>query len=321
VNEALSLIPDDINVALVGSNISEVEEEWLRQNVNRPFHNIRVDIDDKTVWEFLFKTNLHNFGWIDADCFVLNPDVLREIKVVADDAAINCVWYYSLGSDLEILRTHLLFINADVIRILNQKGLTTSPCTYNYEGTNEGRHLLNARCKIPNRKQTELLRKMMPTDDRNRPLYPSFEDGRGQFVSEGCFDTLILYQLTANSLGYRLRKIRDLNVDRPENWTTDELIHVGSISYYKRFKFSTDLHSQRIYRMVSQVEFLLLHKSVSLPESYHSMRGELEEDLERIGISADALKKQYRDSIASGRGKHIVLDVIRELNQDIFNQV
>ena len=59
-----SFIPDRVNLVLVGWDLSADEIEWVKANVNRPFHHIPLAIDDKTVWEFLFEFNRYNFGWV-----------------------------------------------------------------------------------------------------------------------------------------------------------------------------------------------------------------------------------------------------------------
>ena len=68
-------VPRDVNLVLIGSALPDEEQRWLRENLDRPFHNIRLGVDDNTTWEFLFATNRQNFGYLDIDCFVLQPKV------------------------------------------------------------------------------------------------------------------------------------------------------------------------------------------------------------------------------------------------------
>src|SRR5271165_7100103 len=65
VKTILAFIPDRVNIVLIGSQLKQGELEWLRTAQNRPFHHIPMRVDDKTVWEFLFEVNRHNFGWLD----------------------------------------------------------------------------------------------------------------------------------------------------------------------------------------------------------------------------------------------------------------
>jgi hypothetical protein len=91
-SRTLSFVPEDVNVVLLGSDLQRDEIAWIRENLPRSFHHIRLHVDDKIVWEFLFATNLHNFGWIDVDCFVLQPALFSEMKRIEPKIVANSVW-------------------------------------------------------------------------------------------------------------------------------------------------------------------------------------------------------------------------------------
>jgi hypothetical protein len=64
--KALEFIPAQVNLVVIGSSPTPAELDWLKCHVNRPVRHITLAVDDKTVWDFLFRVNRHNFGWVDS---------------------------------------------------------------------------------------------------------------------------------------------------------------------------------------------------------------------------------------------------------------
>jgi hypothetical protein len=62
-SRAAAFAPPEVNLVLLGSDLQPEEIAWIRDNVYRPVHSIRLRMDDRAVWEFLFETNRHSFGW------------------------------------------------------------------------------------------------------------------------------------------------------------------------------------------------------------------------------------------------------------------
>jgi hypothetical protein len=166
--KALQFIPEEVNLAVIGSSLTPGELRWLRDNVARPIHHIELPVDDETVWDFLFRANRHDFGWVDSDCFVLNPALFDNLAAIGPEVAVRCTWTHRLGLDrlaggarpVLLARTHLMVVGAGPLREV-QRRVGVSACTYNYEGSREGRtfeRALYAVSKMPTRQQILITR-------------------------------------------------------------------------------------------------------------------------------------------------------------------
>src|SRR5215218_7246543 len=132
VSRALSFVPENVNVVLVGSDLQEDELTWIQENVRRPFHHIRLRVDDRAVWEFLFETNVNNFGWLDIDCFIFEPRLFREIVQIDPGVVANTVWSFQAPGGADMLCTFFVFLNVEAIRAVASE-IPISPNIYTYE--------------------------------------------------------------------------------------------------------------------------------------------------------------------------------------------
>lgn len=301
--KTIGFVPPEVNLVLLGCDLSPEERSWIEARVPRPFHHLRERVDDKTVWEFLFRTNEANFGWLDVDCMVTNPDLFAEMRAIPPDAAINCVWSYKGLGDLWILSTHFLFLNARVIAEARRRGLPASPCTFNYEGTAFGREegAMSGRLRrlavsrLPTRAQVRLLARLLPFDNRGRPAYPSLVSGYP------CFDTLVMYQLTAHALGFRLNRVRELNGlydGSPDLYFADhdfaELVHPGGVSWYRQL--AADPQARGRYLMMLQAErSILAPLAADLPPQYRDLLAQLDAAL----TSEEITPQEARERVSS----------------------
>ena len=282
--KALQFVPPEVNVVVVGSNLTREEAEWIRSHIDRPFHHVAVRIDDKTFWEFLFKVARHNFGWLDIDCFVANPRLFEEMKQIDDGVSLNSIWSYTGSGGHDVLCTHFLFLNVATLRAIEAQGVAVTPCTCNYEGSNIGRGSFSF-SKAPTRRQVALLRQVLPPGDRGLPAYPSDVPARFNIK---CFDTLILYQFVAQALGYRLHKVRSLSgtPETPGSFSP-EVLHVNAASNYLILKDLDGIFQEHYRRMLQLDYFLLsdtLETSPDFPSHYRSRREEIAAELSRLGI-------------------------------------
>jgi predicted enzyme related to lactoylglutathione lyase len=234
--KAASYVPPEVNLVLLGSHLSAEERQWVTTNLRRPLHHIDVHTNDWAVWDFLFDANRHNFGWLDIDCLALNGDIFAEVAKVPADAAVNCLWSYDSGFGFRIANTYLVFINAEAIRTLRERGIPVSARPHDWRGGDRSAQA-GKRCfyRIPSARERRVMLDVVPSDGYGRPRPP----GSGAF-----FDTLSVYQILARASGYRTNQVR--NLDNPmlgpveegkprsldPQGMSDELIHVGGISYY-----------------------------------------------------------------------------------------
>jgi hypothetical protein len=277
VTRTLSFVPDHVNVVLLGSNLSEEESAWIRANLRRPFHPIRLWTDDKTVWEFLFQTNEHHFGWLDIDCFALEPGLFREMAAIGPGEVSNCIWSLTAPGGTELPCSYFLFLNADIIRTV-QEQVPLSPTTYSYDVRKRpGRPYPYAYSRLVAPHHRRLLEKVLPPGKKGRPVYAS----ESRF-----YDTLQLYHLVATALGFRLHKVRPLTA--AQQLASPEVVHVGKVSYYQRYQKLDVPELQRIYTLLSQIDYALLSEMGSrLPAQYEVLRGKIGADLQRLGAATD----------------------------------
>lgn len=277
------------NVVLVGAGLNQGELAWIRRHSDLPFHHILGPADDKTVWELLFRTNRHNFGWIDVDCFVLNPDLLVEMTRIDPDVFASCVWS-SPYHGLRILTTYCIFLNAEVIRKVSAQ-LPVAPCTYSYELTSNSRTTPGGTVRILTADLIERLTQVLPAEAGGKPRYA---------FGDNFFDTLQVYQFVAQTMDYHLQRIRPLDVEN-----TDEIVHVGKVSYYTDGWPDRDLpESRQRYMLLLQAELLMLKDlRGSLPPFYELRWRKLTGELERLGINPDPeMIEQAMRSVLAGSG-------------------
>jgi hypothetical protein len=270
VARSLSFVPPEVNVIVLGSRLSEAEIEWARQRLGRPFHHIDLPVDDKTIWEFLFATCESGFGWLDIDCFVLNPRLFDEMRQVPADALANSIWTFRGAGGHDVLSTFFLFLNGEAVRQTRALGVT--PCTYSYGKTRDGRSAPYATCRIPSREIIDRLRSMLPTGSDGLPVYLG-----GPF-----YDTLQVYQMVATTCGFRLNRVRQLY----EGAATDEIMHVGKVSYYDSTWTDRDLEvNRKTFALIMQADYLALSGvHDSLPPSYSERFLRLGRALHGFGI-------------------------------------
>lgn len=299
VRAAERLVPTEVDLVLIGSALPPEEEEWLRANIGRPLHVIRLGVDDNTVWDFLFDCNQGNFGYLDIDCFVLNPELFTEMAAIGPDVAVNGIWTYDADGGRPIACTHFAFINAGVIEEMRRRDAYLSPANYDWEGATIS--LLHPRdyCRVPTARQREQLLKVLPRDDRGRPTPP----GDSPF-----FDTLVAYQVAAYGAGFRTARVRrlqhrtqaTLDPDAP-TWqqdVSDEVVHVGGVSYYQRW-----FHSPSLRGMYLAAEHALIRPAVhSLPPGYAGRLRALSGELVHLGLVPEATGELVRTHLVRDRG-------------------
>lgn len=132
VTKSLSYVPDDVNLVLLGTDLPDDEQDWIGENLKRPFHNIGMRINDKIAWKFLFEVNEFSFGWLDIDCFVLNSNLFDDMKTVAGKDSVNGAWWFDTDFGFELSATYFMFVNVQAIRALRAARIVYSPSCYAY---------------------------------------------------------------------------------------------------------------------------------------------------------------------------------------------
>lgn len=295
LDRALAFVPADVNLVLIGSDLSADEIAWIRSQYRRPFHHIRSRVDDITVLELVFEMAEHNFGWLHVDCFVLNPQLFREMAAIGDDVVANCIWSHRVPESTSLaLHSAFVFLNFAVIRKLRASGIEVSPSTYNYRGGPKGRTITHRKLwnRVPTRRHIELLLRVLPPGYAGLPEYP---------LREPYFQVLVLYQLVANALGYKLHHVRELLRDGTGSASSysDEIIHVNGVATYKRYREDEDNIGGQFYPLLLQADYVMLAAlGDGAPPRYRQLRGELEAELERLRIPAPEARRNLTAFLA-----------------------
>jgi hypothetical protein len=297
LDRALRFVPDEVNLVLVGSDLSPEEIAWIAARTPRPFHHVETRVDDNTVLDFIFATARHNFGWLHVDCFVLNPELFGEMTTLGDDVVANCIWSHpGTNGDVRALHSAFVFMSQRALSAVREAGIDVSACAYHYEGSaigrTPGKHPLYSR--VPTARQVELLGKVLPRDQRGLPEYPQ----KGQY-----FQVLVLYQLVAQALGYRLCHVRDLMRDGSASAAhySNEIVHVNGVATYKSYKEADKTLGNRFYPLLLQADYAMLSTMSAPPDSYLRLREELSRELRRLGLPESAVRSNLQ-SFLSERG-------------------
>ncbi|MFC9775811.1 hypothetical protein [Paenibacillus chitinolyticus] len=314
--KSLQFVPDTVPVVLIGAGLTEEEQIWVRQEIRRPFFCFGEKVDEGIVWHYLTAVNREDFGWLDIDCFVLNDRLFGEMARVPRSASVNCVWSYEYGKrtvppahfDFRVLRTFFLFINRDVIRELDGGDLPWSPRPFLLDAAPvsssfkryDTLHVLDDAHK-------RTLARILPENGDGTPVFPAQIMKKDGVVTRH-LDTLVLYQLLAHSRGYPLHRVRCLDED--ETALSDEVVHIGSVSYYRSFAdpgYEVVSREERaryneIYERVLLLDYTIVSQfERRLPRSYSVYRRMLERDIKRLGISSEHVKEEALQKL-TGQG-------------------
>ena len=216
---------------------------------------------------------------------MLNPSLFDEMVDIDGDTCINCTWSYTCPGEVDILNTHFLFVNVDVIRAIRKRGFRTSPCTYNYRGNYLGRSMRRAYSRKPTRSEIGIAGSILPLGQDGLPIYPSNNEAKFDFA---CFDTLTLYQIVCQYFGYKLKKVRNLSgVSATKGHYSNELIHVNGLSYYDTFEGHKNEVFRQFHNMIIQFDYLVLDhmcRTQVMPASYEDRRMGMCKKLGEMGI-------------------------------------
>jgi hypothetical protein len=301
VRKALSLVPSSVNLVLLGSDLPADDLHWLREQAGRPFHHVRLRLDEAAGWEFLFAVNRGNFGWIDPGCFVLDARIFGELSQVGPATALNCAWSWDSGLGFPVASTQLVFVNAAAIAAEPVRRSGTSPGMYSYQRMN--RQVEGRRCytRTPSRAQRQLLSRLLPASASGRPAVPR---------ELPFFDTMVMYQLVARACGFGVARVRNLESlghirgAEVEDESSDELFYIGALSYADVLEeFSGYFHDPGVRLLYLIAEYVVLAGTAAgLPQRYPDRLQQVTAELSRRGLPAADVPATARDHLMRVRG-------------------
>ncbi|GAA4866780.1 hypothetical protein [Saccharopolyspora cebuensis] len=268
------LVPRDVNLVLLGSGLAEPEVRWIRTRLDRPFHHIGLPVDANTAWEFLFATNRFDFGYVDADCLVLEPAVFDDLLRFDDDIALNAAWTHPAEPGLALAVPPLVGVHVAAVRELRRGGRYLSPAHHDWDGSVLPGPQPRSYRRVPTARQRRTLLEVLPADERGRPVPPG---------GAAHFDTLVAFQIGAVTAGYRTRAVRPLAHRPPDAaaasgaWQqdlSDELVHLRELDRHVRLHLAVE-HA------------LLSATGAELPGSYRARLREVAGRLAGLGVAPE----------------------------------
>lgn len=283
---ALRFVPVDVNLVLIGSGLADEEAEWLARHGGRPFLRLSDRIDLDTIWDLLFDINRRNFGWLDPDCFIMNPSLFTEMRRVAAGDIVNCMWTHAACGPTKrpfhVLESYFLFFNVEAIDALRRAGVLPRPSA-----------------KTATLRQVALLKQIVPADEGGEDVYRSLG---GFALSHRLLDfeyaRLVLFQLVANACGYKLNRVRfftEIDTFNPYNYYSDEAIHVfPTIRDYDSIPW-TGIDQKR--RLAS--DYVLMTSMLDrLPPSYRQREVFLAGKLRELELDPTVARATIRDYLS-----------------------
>ncbi len=251
---AMSFIPDQVNVVLIGAGLDKEEVLWVKKRYHRPFWVVDEYIDDRAVWQILFACNYQNFGWIDVDCFVFNHELFNEISQIQDNVSFNSIWSWKCQTNITFTSTYMLYVNVPIIKQVNEN-VPVTPMNYCYPGSDP---LKNQNAWILSQRQMDFIDGLLTPGEY--PVPQGFDHGLP------FFDTLLLYQLIAHKCGFEIHKTRNLSHSK---YFSNEIIHIGDASYFSNLKNSFPKFVGENLNIFLKISYLILNKYKNcLPAAY-----------------------------------------------------
>jgi len=248
--ESTALIPNEVNLVLITSDLTQREIQTIQKIIHRPHINLPNKYHDGYIWDMLIENNEFDFGWIDVDCFIFNPQIFKEMKIFTEDnIAINTVWarkYDEYCVDYYFANTYFLFVNISIYKHVTSlyHDVTMMPSVYN---TQSDKIVFEAYKTI------------------GRKLFNSLKIYYNK-LDICLFDTTHLYQMLFYISGFKINRIR--NLDQISTYYSQEALHLGGCHLIHRYILDDSL--KRLYfRFNMRLSFHILYRNLFLlPEEY-----------------------------------------------------
>lgn len=314
--KSLSLIKNYVNIVVICSSLDEEEIKWMKKNIKNPTYFMDTLCSDGIILDLLFKVNKNNFGWIDADCFILDPTVFYKISQIKKNVSINCLWSYKddncLIKDKCFLNTYFYFLNIEAIKAVQSTNIKITPHLYYYDKKDEGNKNDVFITEKPQIQLTKQQLKIIKNYFREGE-FPNHHNTDAKF-----FDTLIAYQLIADYNGYSINSLySDIG------YFCNEAIHIGGAHLFSNEQFSripkTNISEKFI--LYYSAAYYILNQSIDiLPSKYKCVLYMLEKTINHVGILCEDIEKlllQYLKN--NGYNKKIFNDFFNKPNYENNN--
>ncbi|MGW4210333.1 hypothetical protein ACWEIJ_20255 [Lentzea sp. NPDC004789] len=307
--KSLEFVPPGQPVLLAGTSLTRDEVEFL-EATGHPVFNFDQRFDNELVYEMIMDGTSGSFGWVDADCFVLNPRIWRDLLApMADDVASHAAFTYE---PLGFAKTPLVVWDRKARDVLVAEGTTLN--SYAPLPTNVGRASPYSISRLVTERHQRYLEQVLGVDE-NGELSPHFglldiyENGRtvpstrradalGWFGPDvqrtgWLVDTPMVAGVVLRAHGLTNKAVVADNVQ-----ISTDIIHVGASSYRERMRQEgADTVYLARFRLTDLFEVLLADDAVrrGLGESYAELSAVQTKRLnDEAGIPPDEIKAAAR---------------------------
>lgn len=268
--ESVSLVPVEINLVILSSGLSEEECRCTHRFFGRPHLNFSTKYHDTCIWDMLHRETKGNFGWLDVDCFVYNPELFCQMMDLTEDVALNATWarpYDYYGVDGLFANTYFLYVNSKILKAMTEKYPEISLIPRVFSDL-EGEPIYG-NYKYLTEEETRVLKERYP----------------GVIHNPKGYDTTHHYQIMLRAEGHGIRRIRELN--QLATYYSKELLHLGGC--YRIHEATLDKGLRRVYfRFNMRYSYYLLHKYArQLPRQYDEFQRSFAENMKRNKLSTD----------------------------------
>jgi hypothetical protein len=245
--KALEFIPEDLNVIVAGTSLTAGEVDFLRASA-RPVFNSSHRYDNELMYEMLMANTSGSFGWVDADCLVVNPRLWDSLLApIADGVGSHTAFTYD---PLGFAKSVLVVFGPRARQILLAEETTLN--SYALAPTNVGRAAPHSISRILREHHHRHLREILGVglDGELLPhdgFLDIFDNGRTVntrkraqarqwFAPEvrrvgWLIDTPMMAEVVLRANGLSTKRLIGSNKE-----ITPDVIHVGASSYRERMR-------------------------------------------------------------------------------------
>lgn len=245
--KALDFVPKDLEVVIAGTSMTPAEMDFLRAT-GRPVFNSQHRFDNELVYEMLMANTTGSFGWVDADCFVLNALVWEALlSPIVDDVGSHTAFTYD---PLGFAKSVLTVFSSKARDLLVSEETTLN--SYALEPTNVGRAAPHSISRILRGHHHRYLKQILGVGSDGELLphdgfLDIFENGRTVNTRKRAqsrqwfgpnvrctgwlIDTPMMAEVVLRANGFKTKRIIESNRE-----ITQGVIHVGASSYRERMR-------------------------------------------------------------------------------------
>jgi len=128
VERCLRFISESQNIIFIANGLTDWENRWAQSNLKvNGMISFASMLKHGAVLDFLISKSKKHFGILDYDCFVFDPTLFAQIKLLKPETIVNAAFgHKNQALDLEFPGTFFMFFNQQILNMIKQKFHVTS---------------------------------------------------------------------------------------------------------------------------------------------------------------------------------------------------